>query len=143
MRGHGPGTCFVLRSPLGFPSQSAEREAHSDADRLDRDVIQSSRVEQAAEVMPTVGSFAGGDGTQFGRQQPRLDEVLAGGAASVGSRPIHLSDADRYNDEVAKWIRLPEDHVVATFVAIGKGTKEARPRVGKLSSGEVVITDRL
>ncbi len=45
-------------------------------------------------------------------------------------------------DAVGKLINLPEDHVVAMFVAIGKGMKAARPRGGQLPMAEVVITDR-
>jgi len=44
-------------------------------------------------------------------------------------------------DAVAKLINLPDDHVIAMFVAIGKGTKEAWPRPGQLSLDEVVITN--
>ena len=42
-------------------------------------------------------------------------------------------------DQVADLSRLPEDHVIAMFVAIGKGTKEAWPRPGQLGLDEVVI----
>ena len=42
-------------------------------------------------------------------------------------------------DAVAKLIHLPEDHVIAMFVAVGKGTKDAWPRPGQLSLDEVVI----
>jgi nitroreductase len=41
-------------------------------------------------------------------------------------------------DAVAKLIRLPEDHVIAMFVAIGKGTKEPWPRPGQLPLAEVI-----
>jgi nitroreductase len=41
-------------------------------------------------------------------------------------------------DKVAELIALPEDHVIAMFVAIGKGTKEAWPRAGQLALDEVV-----
>ncbi|MFQ5586501.1 MAG: nitroreductase family protein [Thermodesulfobacteriota bacterium] len=44
-------------------------------------------------------------------------------------------------DAVGKLINLPEDHVVAMFVAVGKGTKEAWPRGGQLAKDEVVIID--
>jgi hypothetical protein len=44
-------------------------------------------------------------------------------------------------DAVGKLINLPEDHVIAMFVAIGRGTKEAWPRGGQLTKDEVVITD--
>jgi len=44
-------------------------------------------------------------------------------------------------DAVAKLINLPEDHVIAMFVVIGKGIKESWPRGGQLAMEEVVITD--
>ena len=45
-------------------------------------------------------------------------------------------------EAVGKLINLPTDHLIAMFVAIGKGTKEAWPRPGQLPLNEVVITDR-
>ncbi len=45
-------------------------------------------------------------------------------------------------EKVAELIRLPDDHVIAMFVAIGKGTKEAWPRPGQLGLDDVVIKDR-
>jgi len=45
-------------------------------------------------------------------------------------------------EEVAKLIRLPEDHVMGPMVAIGKGTKDAWPKPGQLPLGEVVVEDR-
>ncbi len=45
-------------------------------------------------------------------------------------------------DAVGKLINLPKNHVVAMFVAIGKGTKEAWPRPGQLALDEVVIENR-
>ena len=44
-------------------------------------------------------------------------------------------------DAVGKLIKLPEDHVISMFVAIGKVTKEAHPRGGQLPLTDVVITD--
>jgi len=38
-------------------------------------------------------------------------------------------------------LHLPDDHVIAMFVAIGKGTKAAWPRSGRLGVEEVVIRD--
>jgi len=45
-------------------------------------------------------------------------------------------------EKVAQLIKLPEDHVITMFVAIGKATKEAWPRAGQLAMSEVVINDR-
>ena len=42
-------------------------------------------------------------------------------------------------DKVAELINLPSDHVIAMFVAIGKGTKEAWPRGGQLKLNDVII----
>ncbi len=42
-------------------------------------------------------------------------------------------------EAVAKCINLPEDHVIAMYVAIGKGTKDAWPRGGQIPLEEAVI----
>lgn len=44
-------------------------------------------------------------------------------------------------DAVGKLINLPDDHVIAMYVAIGKGTKPAREKGGQLPLEEVVIND--
>jgi nitroreductase len=44
--------------------------------------------------------------------------------------------------KVAELIHLPDDHVIAMFVAIGKGTQEAWPRPGQLKLDEVMIKNR-
>ncbi len=41
--------------------------------------------------------------------------------------------------KVAELINLPDDHIIALFVAIGKGTKEAWPRPGQLDLNDVVV----
>jgi nitroreductase len=46
------------------------------------------------------------------------------------------------SEKVAKIINLPADHVLAMFVAIGKGTKDTWARGGRLTMDEAVITDR-
>ena len=45
-------------------------------------------------------------------------------------------------DAVGRLIHLPDDHVVALFVAIGKGIRDPWPRAGQLPMREVVIDDR-
>ncbi len=42
-------------------------------------------------------------------------------------------------EQVAKLIKLPNDHVMGPMVAIGKGTKDPWPKPGQLSLDEVVI----
>ena len=63
------------------------------------------------------------------------------GYDSAGIATIHDGHLDRRR-AVGKLINLPDDHVIAMFVAIGKGTKEAWPRPGQLPLEEVVIEDR-
>ena len=64
--------------------------------------------------------------------------MLAAKAMGYESCPMDGFDYDA----VGKLVNLPEDHVVAMFVAIGKPTQGARPRGGQLPAQEVVITDR-
>ena len=85
-----------------------------------------------------------------GKEQVQRDEAMRScgiaaqtlmlAATSMGydSCPMDGFDFER----VAELIHLPEDHVIAMFVAIGKGTKEAWPRPGQLDLREVVINDR-
>lgn len=63
--------------------------------------------------------------------------MLAAKSMGYDSCPMDLSDLDA----VARLINLPEDHVVAMFVAIGKGIREPRPRAGQLSLAEVTVTN--
>lgn len=44
-------------------------------------------------------------------------------------------------DKVGQLINLPDDHVIAMFVVIGKGVKKAWPRAGQLPMSDVVIND--
>jgi nitroreductase len=64
--------------------------------------------------------------------------MLAAQEMGYDSCPMDGFDFDR----VAELIRLPEDHVISMFVAIGKGTQAAWPRGGQLGMNEVVIRDR-
>jgi nitroreductase len=85
-----------------------------------------------------------------GREQVERDEVmrscgiaamalmLAAKEMGYDSCPMDLSDMD----EVGKLINLPEGHVVAMFVAIGKGIREPWPRGGQLPMSEVVVQNR-
>lgn len=61
--------------------------------------------------------------------------MLAAKSMGYDSCPMDGFDFDK----VADIIKLPPDHVIAMFVAIGKGTKEAWPRGGQLDLDEVVV----
>jgi len=45
-------------------------------------------------------------------------------------------------DQVAKLIKLPEDHVISMFISIGKAIKPVWPRPGQLSQEEVIINNK-
>ncbi len=45
-------------------------------------------------------------------------------------------------DAVAKLLNLPEDHIPAMFVVVGKALKEAQVRGGQLAMSEVVIQNK-
>lgn len=64
--------------------------------------------------------------------------ILAAKAMGYDSCPMDGFDFDA----VGKLINLSSDYVIAMFVAVGKGTKEAWPRPGQLGLEEVVITDK-
>lgn len=64
--------------------------------------------------------------------------MLAAKAMDYDSCPMDGFDFDK----VGELINLPEDHSIAMFVAIGKGTKEPWDRPGQLAYDEVVIEDR-
>lgn len=84
-----------------------------------------------------------------GREQVQRDEairscgisaqtlMLAAKAMGYDSCPMDLSDFG----EVAKIIKLPDDHAVAMFVAIGKSIHDPWPRAGQLPLQEVVFVD--
>ena len=61
--------------------------------------------------------------------------MLAAKSMGYDSCPMDGFDFDK----VAELINLPDDHVIAMFVAIGKGVQEPWPRPGQLSFDEVVI----
>ena len=95
-------------------------------------------------LVPWMGPF------YEGREQVQRDEamrscgiaaqtiMLAAKAMGYDSCPMIGFDAD----QVAKLIRLPEDHVIAMLVVVGKATKPAWPKPGQLPLSEVLIHDR-
>ncbi len=61
--------------------------------------------------------------------------MIAAKAMGYDSCPMDGFDFEK----VAQLIQLPDDHLIAMFVAIGKGIKEAWDRPGQLGLDEVVI----
>lgn len=64
--------------------------------------------------------------------------MLAAKAMGYDSCPMDGFDFSA----VGELIRLPHDHAIAMFVAIGKALQPAQPRGGQLAMHEVVVTDR-
>jgi len=64
--------------------------------------------------------------------------MLAARAKGLDSCPMDGFDFDA----VGKLINLPDNHVIALMVAVGKRAAEPKPRIGKLPFDEVVIRDR-
>jgi nitroreductase len=95
-------------------------------------------------IVPAIGQY------YQGREQVQRDE----GMRSCGIAAMTLMLAARemgYDscpmdgfdfDAVGKLINLPQDHVIAMFVAIGKGIKEPWPRGGQLPKEDRVVIDR-
>lgn len=84
-----------------------------------------------------------------GREQVQRDEAMR--SCGIAAQTLMLAarsmgydscPMDGFDFEaVGRLLNLPEDHVIALFVAIGKGTKAAWPRGGQLALDEVVIQD--
>ena len=89
------------------------------------------------------------DGYYRGKDQVQRDEAMR--SCGIAAQTLMLAAKSLGYDscpmdgfdfgEVGKLINLPDDHVIAMFVAIGKGTKAAWPRPGQLTLDEVVISD--
>ncbi len=102
---------------------------------------------QAAQemIVPVIGQFY-----QNGGEQVQRDEgmrscaiasqtlMLAAKAMGYDSNPMIGFDPDA----VAKLINLPDDHVIAMMLVIGKAAKPARERGGQLPKNEIVVVDR-
>lgn len=101
---------------------------------------------------PTVRDWLVGALTQFyeGREQLQRDDAMRScgiaaqtlmlAAQEMGYQSCPMDGFDF--DAVGKLIKLPADHAVAMFVAIGKGIQPANPRGGQLPMNDVVLRDR-
>ena len=85
-----------------------------------------------------------------GKDQVQRDEALR--SCGIAAQTLMLTaKAKGYDscpmdgfdfEEVGKIVNLPDDHVIAMFVAIGKGTQEAWERPGQLPMDQVIITNK-
>lgn len=82
-----------------------------------------------------------------GRDQVQRDEAMR--SCGIAAQTLMLAakemgydtcPMDGFDfDAVGKLIKLPEDHAIAQFVAVGKAVQPAYPRSGPLAMNEVVI----
>lgn len=85
-----------------------------------------------------------------GKEQVQRDEAMR--SCGIAAQTLMLAAKSMGYDscpmdgfdfqKVAELIRLPADHVIAMFVAIGKGTKEPWTRPGQLELDNVIIKNR-
>jgi nitroreductase len=95
-------------------------------------------------IVPAIGQY------YAGREQVQRDEAMrscgiAAMALMLAAKEMGYDSCpmDGFDfDAVGKLINLPQDHVIAMFVAIGKGIQEPWPRGGQLPRGEVVVQNR-
>jgi nitroreductase len=95
-------------------------------------------------LVPAIGQY------YAGRDQVQRDEAMRSCGMAAMTLMLAAKDMgydscpmDGFDfDAVGKLINLPQDHVIAMFVAIGKGIKDPWPRGGQLPLDEVVITDK-
>lgn len=95
-------------------------------------------------IVPAIGQY------YAGRVQAQRDEAMRSCGIAAMSLMLAAKEMgydscpmDGFDfDAVGKLINLPQDHVVAMFVAIGKGIQEPWPRGGQLPREEVVVIDR-
>lgn len=85
-----------------------------------------------------------------GKDQVQRDEAMRSCGIAAMNLMLHAKEMgydscpmDGFDFEaVGRLINLPEDHVIAMFVVIGKGIKEVWPRGGQLPMEEVRVADR-
>jgi len=95
-------------------------------------------------LIPAIGQY------YQGREQVQRDEAMrscgiAAMALMLAAKEMGYDSCpmDGFDfDAVGKLIKLPADHVISMFVAIGKGVSEPFPRGGQLAKEEVVLIDR-
>lgn len=101
--------------------------------------------EQVGEFMvPAIGQYYK-DRDQVQRDEAMRSSGIAAQTLMLAAKAMGYDSCpmDGFDyDAVGKLINLPEDHLIAMFVVVGKGIKEAWPKPGQLPQGEVVINNR-
>ncbi|SHE21648.1 nitroreductase family protein [methanotrophic endosymbiont of Bathymodiolus puteoserpentis (Logatchev)] len=85
-----------------------------------------------------------------GKDQVQRDEAMR--SCGIAAQTLMLAAKDMGYDscpmdgfdfeQVGQLINLPEDHVIALCLAVGKGVQAASPRAGQLAKDEVIVLNR-
>jgi len=85
-----------------------------------------------------------------GKDQVQRDEAMR--SCGIAAQTLMLAAKDMGYDscpmdgfdfkQVGQLINLPEDHVIALCLAVGKGVQAASPRAGQLAKDEVIVQNR-
>lgn len=99
--------------------------------------------EVSSFMVPAISNYYGG------RDQVQRDEAMR--SCGIAAQTLMLAAKSMGYDScpmdgfdfnaVGTLIKLPEDHVIAMFVAIGKSIREPWPRGGQLPMEEITVTD--
>ncbi len=95
------------------------------------------------QMVPMIGQFYDGK-AQLQRDEAMRSCGIAAQTIMLAARAMGYDSGAMIGfdpDRVAEIIRLPEDHVIAMLVVVGKALKPAHPRGGQLPLDEVVIRD--
>ena len=102
-----------------------------------------SKRDRDTHVEVTLGFYEGRG--EFQRDEAIRSTAMAAQTLMIAARAMGYDSCpmDGFDfDKVAKLIKLPKDHLICMFVAIGKATEEPPKRTGQLPMREVVIKDR-
>jgi len=90
--------------------------------------------------------------TQFYENNPAMQRDEAFRSAGMAAYALMMAaTAHGYDtcpmdgfdfEQVAEIIRLPKDHALVMFVAIGKGTGELPPHGGRIPDADIIVHDR-
>jgi len=98
----------------------------------------------AKALVPMMGPFYEGH-KQLQRDEAMRSCGIAGQTLMLAAKAIGYDSCPMIgfdSDRVGELIHLPEDHVIAFMIVIGKAVKPAWPKPGQLPLDEVVVHDR-
>ncbi|MEM7168458.1 MAG: nitroreductase family protein [Planctomycetota bacterium] len=95
-------------------------------------------------LVPWMGPFYEGK-DELQRDEAMRSCGIAGQTIMLAAKAMGLDSCPMIGfdpEQVAKLIRLPEDHVIGFMITIGKAVKPAWPKPGQLPLSDVMVHDR-